>query len=94
MDGLTLRVEDLRLEHDVDHDACHGLLRLLEGRDVRPVYRARFSKNDAFTPPGQGSPRLTTHDRTVCSLRAREGVLLAAWGGAQRAIMIWRRKGG
>jgi len=31
LDGLTLGVEDLRFEHDVDDDASHGLLRLLGG---------------------------------------------------------------
>jgi len=36
LDGLTLRVEDLRLEHDVDDDARHGLLRLIEGREGSP----------------------------------------------------------
>jgi hypothetical protein len=36
-----LRVEDLRLEHDVDDDASHGLLRLLGGGMRLSVYRRR-----------------------------------------------------
>jgi len=38
LNGLTLGVEDLRFEHDVDDDAGHGLLRLLEGRGLPSLY--------------------------------------------------------
>jgi deazaflavin-dependent oxidoreductase (nitroreductase family) len=43
MDGLSLRVEDFRLEHDVDDDASHGLSRESKAGDrcgaTRRVYR-------------------------------------------------------